>query len=118
MDMLEADKAEDIVLIDITGKTTIADYMVVASGRSSRHVAAMAEHIHERLNPELENNVHMEGQTTGDWVLVDTGDVIVHLFRPEVRDFYRIEKLWLEPEIWAGKSAGRTPATPHTGSVA
>ncbi len=106
MELLEADKAEDIVLIELAGKTTIADYMLVATGRSSRHVSAMAEHVSELMKPCVPS-VHIEGQATGDWVLVDTGDIIVHLFRPEVRDFYKIEKIWQEPESWIAKSASK-----------
>lgn len=90
---LEDDKAEDTVVIDLTSKSNIADYMVIASGRSQRQVGAMAEHLHEKLKKELDR-VSVEGAMRCDWVLIDGGDVIVHLFRPEVRAFYNLEKMW------------------------
>ena len=92
---LDADKAENIVSIELKDKSPIADYMVVASGRSARHVAAIAEHLTERLHKTgLRSKV--EGLPQGDWVLVDALDVIVHVFRPEVRAFYNLEKMWGE----------------------
>ena len=91
---LDDDKAEDLVVIDLLGKTTIADAMVVASGRSARQVSAMAEHLAERLKSTRHTPVAVEGLAQGDWVLIDAGDVIVHLFRPEVRAFYRVEEMW------------------------
>lgn len=103
---LDDDKAEDVVSIDLAGKTTIADYMIVASGRSARQVGSMADHIIEKLKREGYGPVAAEGQEASDWVLIDAGDVIVHLFRPEVRDFYRIERMWLaDDEIGAGRAA-------------
>ena len=90
---LEDDKAEDTVVVDLTNKSNIADFMVIASGRSQRQVGAMAEHLHEKLKKEL-GKVSVEGATRCDWVLIDGGDVIVHLFRPEVRAFYTLEKMW------------------------
>lgn len=92
---LKDDKAEDIVQIDLRGKTAIGDYMVIASGRSTRQVAAMSEKLIERLKQDFGRIARIEGKGTGDWVLIDTGDVIVHIFRPEVRDFYQLEKMWL-----------------------
>ncbi len=92
---LQDDKAEDIVQIDLRGKSSIGDYMVVCSGRSSRQVAAISEKLVENLKADFGRNSRVEGKETGDWVLIDTGDVIVHVFRPEVRDFYQIEKMWL-----------------------
>ncbi len=92
---LDDDKAEDVVQIDLRGKTEIGDYMVVASGRSTRQVSAMAEKLIDRLKQEFGRSSKVEGKDTGDWVLIDTGDVIVHIFRPEVRDFYQLEKMWL-----------------------
>ena len=92
---LEADKAEDIVQIDLRGKTAIGDYMVICSGRSTRQVAAMAEKLSDRLKQEHGRLSRTEGKGTGDWVLIDTGDVVVHIFRPEVREFYQLEKMWL-----------------------
>lgn len=91
---LDDDKAEQVVRIDLKGKTEIADYMLVASGRSSRHVAAIAEHIVEKLKASGHGRPKIEGLQTCDWVLVDAGDVIVHVFRPEVREFYNLEKMW------------------------
>jgi ribosome-associated protein len=88
------DKAEDIVLIDVTGKTVMADAMVVATGRSQRHVSAIAEHIREKLKAAGYGTRPVEGLSTGDWVLVDAGDVVVHIFRAEVRAFYNIEAMW------------------------
>ena len=92
---LEDDKAEDIVQIDLRGKTAIGDYMVVASGRSSRQVSSISEKLTDRLKQEFGRLSKIEGRETGDWVLIDTGDVIVHIFRPEVRDFYQLEKMWM-----------------------
>ena len=91
---LEDDKAEDIVVLDLAGKSDIADFMVIASGRSQRQVGAMAEHLREALKPEVPGGVSVEGAQRCDWVLIDGGDVIVHLFRPEVRAFYNLEKMW------------------------
>jgi ribosome-associated protein len=91
---LEDDKAEDIVAIDIRGKSSVADMLVVASGRSQRHVGAIAEHVTQKLKDAGVGPIRVEGLPHCDWVLVDAGDVIVHVFRPEVRSFYDIEKLW------------------------
>lgn len=96
LDELNDDKAEDIVTIELSGKSDIADHMVVASGRSSRHVSAMADKIVRRLKDEGFGRVHTEGANAADWVLIDAGDVIVHLFRPEVRSFYNLERVWSE----------------------
>nr|WP_245947209.1 ribosome silencing factor [Jannaschia seohaensis] len=95
---LDDDKAEDVTQIDLRGKSSVADWMVVCSGRSSRQVTSIAEKLSERLKPELGHAARMEGKEQGDWVLVDAGDVIVHIFRPEVREFYQIEKMWQDPE--------------------
>jgi ribosome-associated protein len=91
---LDDDKAEDIVQIDLRGKTAMGDYMVIASGRSARQVSAISDHLAERLKQEHGVPVRTEGKDVGDWVLIDTGDVIVHVFRPEVREFYQLEKMW------------------------
>jgi ribosome-associated protein len=93
---LEDDKAEDIVTIDLNGKAALADDMIIASGRSNRHVAAIADHLVEKLKAAGARNLRIEGLPHCDWVLVDSGDVIVHLFKPEVRSFYNLEKLWSE----------------------
>ncbi len=92
---LDEDKAEDVVQIDLRGKTSIGDYMVICTGRSSRQVTAIAEKLIERLKAEFGRGAKVEGKETGDWVLVDTGDVILHIFRPEVREFYQLEKMWV-----------------------
>jgi ribosome-associated protein len=92
---LNENKAEDIVQIDLRGKTAIGDYMVICSGRSTRQVAALAEKLMDTLKTEYGILSKVEGKETGDWVLIDTGDVIVHIFRPEVREFYQLEKMWL-----------------------
>ena len=94
---LDEDKAEDVVSIDLRGKSEIADYMVVCSGRSSRQVASISEKLTDRLKQEFGRLSKVEGKDTGDWVLIDTGDVIVHVFRPEVREFYQLEKMWMDP---------------------
>lgn len=91
---LDADKAEDIVAIDLKGKSSIADYMVIATGRNSRQLAAMAQHLDEKLTKTGVKNVGIEGLAQGEWVLLDGGDIIVHLFRPEIRKFYNLEKMW------------------------
>ena len=95
-------KAEDAVTIDLTGKSSIADFMVVASGRSNRHVAAVAENVIQDLEQAQVSRVRVEGLRQGDWVLIDAGDVIVHLFRPEIRAHYNLEKMWS-----AGRADGR-----------
>ena len=94
MSSLDNAKAEEIVPIDIAGKTPIADHMVVASGRSHRHVGAIADHLLKDIKDAGFGNAVVEGQSACDWVLIDAGDVIVHVFRPEVRQFYNIEKMW------------------------
>jgi ribosome-associated protein len=91
---LDDGKAEEIVTIDLAGKTTIADQMVIASGRSNRQVQALTEHLEAALSRR--NRISIEGKTQGDWVLIDAGDVIVHLFRPEIRTYYNLEKMWGE----------------------
>lgn len=95
---LDGDKAEDVVVIDLAGKTEIADYLVVASGNSHRQVGAMAEHLREKIKHAGVQGLAVEGLTQCDWVLIDAGDVIVHLFRPEVRAFYGLEKIWMTPD--------------------
>ena len=107
---LDDDKAEEIVTIDLEGKSDIADVMVIASGRSQRHVGAMADKILRRLKETGFGSARCEGQPACDWVLIDAGDVIVHLFRPEVRSFYNLERVWSEaahaPHAASSKSAG------------
>ena len=90
---LDDDLAQDIVTINLAGKSALADHMVIATGRSQRHVSALADHLLRKLKENGEKNIRTEGQKTGDWVLVDAGDVVVHIFREEVREFYGIEKM-------------------------
>lgn len=90
-------KAEDLVQIDLRGRSEMADYMIVASGRSTRQVAAMSDNLTDELKQKLGVLCKVEGKDQGDWVLIDAGDVIVHIFRPEVREFYQIEKMWAQP---------------------
>ncbi len=94
---LEDDKAEDIVQIDLRGRSSMADHMVIATGRSSRQVGAIAQKLLDRLKERFRLSARVEGKETGDWVLIDTGDVVVHVFRPEVREFYQLEKMWQMP---------------------
>lgn len=101
---LDDDQAVEVISIPLAGKSSIADHMVIASGRSTRQVASMANKIAEKLKREFGKIARIEGLTTADWVLIDADDVIIHLFRPEVRQFYNIEK------IWAVDSAHRTQA--------
>ncbi len=101
LNSLQDDKAEDIVTIELQGKSQMADHMVVASGRSTRQVAAISEKLADNLKQNMGVIARMEGKGAGDWVLLDAGDVIIHIFRPEVREFYQLEKLWqqsAEPE--------------------
>jgi ribosome-associated protein len=91
---LDADKAQNIVSIALKGKTAIADYMLIATGTSSRHVSSMATKLRDKLNTDRKIKARVEGAESGDWVIVDAGDVMVHLFREEVREFYDLEKLW------------------------
>jgi ribosome-associated protein len=91
---LDEAKAEEIVTIDLKGKSSIGDFMVVASGRSDRHVGAIADQLQKKLKDAGHGRVRIEGLEACDWVLVDTGDIIVHVFRPEVREFYNLEKMW------------------------
>lgn len=94
LDSLSDAKAEDIVAIDLAGKTSIGDHMVIASGRSQRHVGAIADQLREKLKSQGHTNPRIEGMPHCDWVLIDSGDIIVHIFRPEVRQFYNLEKMW------------------------
>ncbi|MEM5516626.1 ribosome silencing factor [Henriciella sp. AS95] len=91
---LEDDKAEDVTVIDLQGKSSLADIMVIASGRSARHVASIADHLAQTVKEATGRPVKLEGLPNADWVLLDVGDIIVHLFRPEVRAFYNLEKIW------------------------
>jgi ribosome-associated protein len=95
-------KAEETVTIDLRGKSAFSDYMVVTTGRVNRHVGAIAENVAKGLKETGIKSIHVEGLTNCDWVLIDSGDVIVHVFRPEVREFYNLERLWTQ-----------NPATPQ-----
>jgi ribosome-associated protein len=95
LESVEDDKAEDVVQINLRGRSEMADHMVICSGRSSRQVAAISEKLVDRLKQDHGILCRIEGKETGDWVLIDAGDVIVHVFRPEVREFYQLEKMWL-----------------------
>ncbi len=92
---LDDDKAEEVVQIDLRGRSDMADFMVIAQGRSTRQVASISEKLVDRLKQDLGIISRIEGKETGDWVLIDAGDVIIHVFRPEVRAFYQLEKMWL-----------------------
>jgi|TARA_R110002096_G_scaffold257381_1_gene450969 ribosome-associated protein len=109
IDSLEDDKAEDIVNIDLKGKTSIADSMVIASGRSTRQVAAIADHLYRKLKHATADGCKLEGMEKADWVLLDAGSIIIHIFRPEVRSFYNLEKMWaadFTPEKMLASSVG------------
>lgn len=91
---LDEDQAEDIVCIDLTGKSSLADAIIIASGRSNRHVAAISDHIVRKLKDAGMGKARIEGLPNADWVLIDAGDIVAHVFRPEVRAFYAIERIW------------------------
>lgn len=94
---LDSDKAIDIEVIDLHGQSALADFIIVASGTSSRQIVSMAEKLTERLNAQGHKGIRTEGASQANWVVLDAGDIIVHLFRPEVREFYSIEKMWSVP---------------------
>ena len=96
-DVLDENSAQDVIEIDIRGKSSIADYLLVASGRSNRHVSALADYVQRSLKERGFKDLIVEGQKAADWVLIDAGDVILHIFRPEVRVFYNLEKIWSVP---------------------
>ena len=95
---LDDSKAEDVVTIDLRGRSPLADYMVIASGGSQRHVSALADHLLYAMKDCNKGQTRVEGLSECDWVLIDLGDIIVHLFRPETREFYNLEKMWGQPE--------------------
>nr|WP_155042978.1 ribosome silencing factor [Paracoccus shanxieyensis] len=107
---LDDDKAEEVVTIDLRGRSAMADHMVIASGRSSRQVAAIAEKLVQRLKEQTGRSARIEGKETGDWVLIDTDDVIVHVFRPEVREFYQLEKMWMPADALRSATLDRMRA--------
>lgn len=96
LDCLDSHKAENLVAIDMRGKSSLTDTMIIATGRSDRHVGAIADHVVKHLKERGVGHIGVEGRAHGDWVLIDAGDVIIHVFRPEVRAFYRLERLWQE----------------------
>ena len=104
IESLEKFKAQDIIKIDLSGKTSIADFMLIASGTSSRQIRAMAENTVTMIKKNAKVSVNVEGLNQGDWVLIDSGDIIIHLFRPEVREFYNLEKMWQISSIQDTKS--------------
>ncbi len=106
LETLDANKAEDVISIALKGKSEMADHMVIASGRSSRQVIALAENLADQVKNDLGRPSRMEGRQTGDWVLIDCGDVVVHIFRPEVRAFYQLEKMWLPATMPPASSEG------------
>ncbi len=97
LSILDEHSAQDIITIDIQGKSSVADYMIIASGRSNRHVGALSDYVLRGLKEDGHKSLGVEGQEAGDWVLIDVGDVILHIFRPEVRQFYNLEKIWSVP---------------------
>ena len=94
---LDENKAEDVISIDLAGKSEMADFMVICSGRSTRQVVSIAEKLADSIKQAAGLPSKLEGKDQGDWVLIDAGDVIVHIFRPEVREFYQLEKMWMDP---------------------
>ena len=104
---LDDDQAVDTISIPLAGKSSIADHMVIASGRSTRQVASMAAKLAEKIKGELGRTTRIEGLPTADWVLIDAGDVIVHLFRPEVRSFYNLERMWAFGDAPPAPAAGQ-----------
>lgn len=105
MKSLDDDQAVEVITIPLAGKSSIADHMVIASGRSSRQVASMATKLAERIKQQFGRPVRIEGLPVADWVLIDADDVIVHLFRPEVRSFYNLERMWAFGDEAAPKAA-------------
>ena len=100
---LDEAKAEEIVTIPLEGKSSMGDYMVIASGRSDRHVGAIADQLQQKIKATGQAHARVEGKETCDWVLIDAGDIIVHVFRPEVREFYNLEKMW-QADLTTGES--------------
>lgn len=113
---LDDDQAVETISIPLAGKTSIADYMVIASGRSSRQVASMATKLAEKMKAEIGRTPKIEGLPAADWVLIDGGDVIVHLFRPEVRSFYNLERMWAFGDESAATASPSNPPAPSPGA--
>ena len=112
---LDDDQAVEVISIPLSGKSSIADHMVIASGRSTRQVASMAAKLSERIKAECGRSPRIEGLPTADWVLIDAGDVIVHLFRPEVRSFYNLERMWAFGDAPAPPASPPVPELPGMG---
>jgi ribosome-associated protein len=112
---LDDDQAVETISIPLAGKSSIADYMVIASGRSSRQVASMAVKLAEKVKAEVGRTPKIEGLPAADWVLIDAGDVIVHLFRPEVRSFYNLERMWAFGDESAATASPSNPPAPSPG---
>jgi ribosome-associated protein len=113
---LDDDQAVETISIPLAGKSTIADYMVIASGRSSRQVSSMAAKLAEKVKAQTGHSPKMEGLAAADWVLIDAGDVIVHLFRPEVRSFYNLERMWAFGDESAATASPSNPPAPPPGA--
>lgn len=113
LSVLDEHSAQDTITIDIRGKSSVADDMIVTCGRSNRHVSALANYVVKALKEEGHRPLGVEGQTGNDWVLVDMGDVILHIFRPEVRAFYNLEKIWSVPLPEAVQQAGESTYDPE-----
>jgi ribosome-associated protein len=103
---LNEEKAEDVIAINLRGKSEVADNMIVCSGRSSRQVTSIAEKLASTLKQDFGILCKIEGKVQGDWVLIDAGDVVIHVFRPEVREFYQLEKMWMDPGLDGTSQAG------------
>ncbi|MBK67027.1 MAG: ribosome silencing factor [Rickettsiales bacterium] len=112
VDCLEDNKAEDIIEIALPEHTALGDFMFIASGRSSRQVAAIANHLSQKLKDSGYRPLNVEGVNQGDWVLIDTGDAIIHIFRPEVREFYNLERIWSPEVVNASPSDNTRTAVP------
>ena len=113
---LDDDQAVETISIPLAGKSSIADYMIIASGRSSRQVASMAMKLAEKVKAEIGRTPKIEGLPAADWVLIDAGDVIVHLFRPEVRSFYNLERMWAFGDEQAATASPSNPPSPSPGA--
>jgi ribosome-associated protein len=105
---LDSDKGQNIEVIDLSGHSALADYIIIVSGTSSRHITSMADKLCERLDAFGTGDIRIEGKAQADWVVVDAGDIIIHLFRPEVREFYNIEKMWQVENKDTGKKTPKT----------
>ena len=98
MKILDEEKAENVTTIELDGKSEIADYMVIASGRSSRQVISLSQNISDEIKSKYDIISRIEGKEHGDWVLIDAGDIVVHIFKPEIREFYQLEQMWNSPQ--------------------